>query len=232
MQPMNKYPKPERPTGASALEIAIYNFELKAQAYHNAKGKNATKQELARLEADYIHLKKEKKRIKSVVVAQTALKTYRKECGLATTEDLLEEAHHPTDDLATYLSAVGEAKPTDLHEAHHIIPGEGRFNKAVIIDARLNLHLAGVGINDPHNGIWLINFMRNKTIDWSTPDAPPHRKIHRYNYETWIGATLGANMTMDKTVFLNKLRNTKILIRTGMLPAKIFEKKDELWKGI
>jgi len=39
-------------------------------------------------------------------------------------------------------------------------------------------------------------------------------------------------MTKDKTVFLNKLRNTKILIRTGMLPAKIFEKKDELWKGI
>lgn len=43
---------------------------------------------------------------------------------------------------------------------------------------------------------------------------------------------LGESMATDKTVFLNKLRNTKMLIRTGMLPARIFEKKDELWKGI
>lgn len=232
MQTMTTYPKPVRPAGATALEMAIYNYELKAQAYHNAKGQNATKQELARLEADYLHLQKEKKRIKSVVVAQTALDAYRNKCGLASADDLLEEGHHPTGDLAKYLFAVGEPKPSNLHEAHHIISGEGRYNKVAIMDARLNLHLVGIGINDPHNGIWLINFVKNKAIDWSTPDAPPHRKIHRFNYETWIGAALGENMATDKTVFLNKLRNTKMLIRTGMLPARIFEKKDELWKGI
>ena len=36
----------------------------------------------------------------------------------------------------------------------------------------------------------------------------------------------------DKSLFLNKLRNVKINIKTGALPSKIFEKKDELWKGI
>ena len=124
--------------------------------------------------------------------------------------------HHPTSDLAKYLSAIGEPKPTNLHEAHHIISGEGRYNKAAIMDARLNLHLVGIGINDPFNGIWLINFMKNKKIDWSTPEAPPHRKIHRFNYETWIGATLGENMVTNKSVFLNKLRNVKIRKTTRM----------------
>lgn len=232
MQTMTKYPKPERPSGATALEMAIYNYELKAQSYHNAKCKNPTKEKLARLEADYLHLKNEKRRIKSVVIAQTALAEYRRECGLSSADELLEEEHHPTNDLAKYLSAVGEPKPTNLHEAHHIISGKGRYNTSAMMDARLNLHLMNIGINDPHNGIWLINFVKNKAIDWSTTNAPPHRKIHRYNYETWIGAMLGESMATDKTVFLNKLRNTKMLIRTGMLPARIFEKKDELWKGI
>ncbi|WP_157770549.1 hypothetical protein [Pseudoalteromonas sp. 1_2015MBL_MicDiv] len=38
-------------------------------------------------------------------------------------------------------------------------------------------------------------------------------------------------MATDKTVFLNKLRNTKMLIRTGMLPARIFEKRMSYGKG-
>ena len=56
--------------------------------------------------------------------------------------------------------------------------------------------MAGIGINDPHNGIWLINFVKNKAL------------------------------------FMNKLRNVKIAIRTGTLPSKIFEKIDKQWKGI
>ncbi|WP_275074566.1 hypothetical protein [Pseudoalteromonas ostreae] len=44
--------------------------------------------------------------------------------------------------------------------------GKGRYNQQAILRARLNLHMAGIGINDPHNGIWLINFVKNKAHDW------------------------------------------------------------------
>lgn len=96
--------------------------------------------------------------------------------------------------------------------------------------ARLNLHSHGIGINDPFNGAWLINFMKNKEQDWATQEAPPHRKLHRYNYETWIAANF-SDKNMPKPIFLNKLKNVKVLIKTGTFPTKVLEKKDELWKG-
>ncbi len=232
MQPLSKYPQPQRPSSPDALEMAIYNYEMKAQAYHNSKKDKMTEDERARLEADYKHLNDEKSRIKSVVIAQTALEEYRTNAKDSSIKELEDEKHHPTNQLASHLFAVGEPKPTNLHEAHHIISGKGRFNKSAMIGARLSMHLAGIGINDPHNGVWLINFAKNKKIDWATTDAPPHRKIHRYNYETWIGARLGSIMSEDTALFISHLNNTKMLIKTGMLPDKIFDKKDTSWKGI
>lgn len=234
MQLLQNYPHPQRPDNPTALELAIYNFELKAKRFHDENNKNNKNSELLKkLTKDHEHLQKEKARIESVSIAQTALDAYRKANSKSSRELLLEEEHHPTNNLAKFLYAVGEPKPTVEHEAHHIISGKGRYNPQAILRARLNLHMAGIGINDPHNGIWLINFNKNKAHDWATKDAPPHRKIHRYNYETWIGSNLGIRMKKkDKSLFLNKLRNVKINIKTGTLPSKIFEKKDELWKGI
>lgn len=234
MQPLRHYPRPERPNNPTALELAIYNFELKAKLYHDENNKKSVDSaKLTKLAKDYDHLQKEKTRIESVSIAQSALDTYREANSQSSRESLFEEKHHPTNNLAKFLYAVGEPKPTTEHEAHHIISSKGRYNPQAILRARLNLHMAGIGINDPHNGIWLINFAKNKSHDWATKDAPPHRKIHRYNYETWIGGNLGIRMKKkDKSLFLNKLRNVKIKIKTGTLPSKIFEKKDELWKGI
>lgn len=230
---LQKYPRPERPANPSALEMAIYNFEIKAKLFHDENNKkNPNSEKLKKLAKDYTHLQNEKKRIESVSLAQTVLAAYRKNNSAASTETLLDEEHHPTDNLAKFLFAVGEPKPTQQHEAHHIISGKGRYNQEAILRARLNLHIAGVGINDPFNGIWLINFLKNKSHDWATKESPPHRKIHRYNYESWIGGTLGTTSVTNTQQFLNKLRNVKMKIRTGTLPNKVFEKKDELWKGI
>lgn len=233
MQLLKKYPHPERPANPSSLEMAIYNFELKAKLFHDENNKNnPDSAKLKKLTTDYEHLQKEKKRIESVLIAQSALAAYRESNRLASTETLLDEEHHPTDSLAKHLFAVGEPKPTKQHEAHHIISGKGRYNQEAMLRARLNLHMVGVGINDPFNGIWLINFVKNKAHDWATPESPPHRKIHRYNYESWIGGTLGTTTVTSKEQFLNKLRNVKIKIRIGLIPSKVFEKKDELWKGL
>jgi hypothetical protein len=233
MHPIKVYPRPDRPDNPTSLEMAIYNFELKAKLFHDENNKkNPSSEMLKKLTMDYDHLQREKKRIESVSVAQTALTTYRSNNRIVSEDTLLEEEHHPTNNLTRFLNAVGEPKPTTQHEAHHIISGKGRYNQVAIMRARLNLHMAGIGINDPFNGIWLINFLKNKQHDWATKDSPPHRKLHRYNYETWIGESLGGNMGGSEALLLNNLRNVKTKIRTGTLPDKIFEKKDELWKGI
>lgn len=233
MQLQKTYPRPERPSDPSPLAMAIYNFELKAKKYHDEANKqNPDAEKLKKLVKDYDHLQAEKKRIESVSIAQIALKEYRELNSSSAQFELAEEQHHPTNILARFLFSVGEPKPTKEHEAHHIISGKGRYNQQAILRARLNLHMAGIGINDPHNGIWLINFVKNKSHDWATKDAPPHRKIHRYNYESWIGGSLGGDMNANKALFMNKLRNVKVAIRTGTLPSKIFEKIDKQWKGI
>lgn len=230
---MQNYPHPSRKQDPTALELAIYNFELKAKAYYDKKMKSDNSTELKnRLKIDYKHLQLEKKRIESIGVAQSYLEKYREESNQSDLSTLSKESHHPTKKLATFLFAIGEPKPTPAHEAHHIIPGKGRFDIRAILAARLNLHLAGVGINDPFNGTWLINFLHNKEFDWATPDAPPHRKIHRRNYETWIGRTLGQQNNNNKAKFINSLRVVKTHIKTGTLPQQIFEPNTELWKGI
>ena len=81
-----------------------------------------------------------------------------------------------------------------------------------MLQTRLNLHLHGVGINDPINGVWLINFEKNKEQNWDSPASPPHRKLHRYNYETWINTNFG-NAATPKALFLNRLRTVKVKIK-------------------
>ncbi|PKH31972.1 AHH domain-containing protein [Shewanella sp. ALD9] len=234
-QPITTYPQPTRPNEPSALEMAIYNFELKAKKYYDAKQKsNNSKQVQSQLDQDYKHLQEQRKRIESVAIAQSYLQDYRDVSSKASLSDLKSEAHHPTRKLANFLFAIGEPQPTSNHEAHHIISGKGRFLQAQIIAARLNMHLCGIGINDPINGTWLINFLSNKQFDWATSEAPPHRKLHRQNYERWIGTTLGKKglSTQGKAKFFNELRIVKNHIRTGTLPANIFEADEQIWKGL
>ncbi|MGI2180302.1 AHH domain-containing protein [Shewanella frigidimarina] len=228
------YPQPTRPSNPSTLELAIFNFELKAKSYYDTKQKNDNSKELLKqLERDYQHLQTQKKQIESVAIAQAYLAKYRSSNQVAGVDVLLAEAHHPTDKLGKYLFVTGEPQPTINHEAHHIIPGKGRFLQPQVLAARMNMHIMGIGINDPFNGTWLINFMRNKKFDWATKNAPSHRKLHRKNYESWIGNTLGSRSnTTTRSHFLNKLRSVKQHIKTGTIPEYIFDSSDTLWKGL
>lgn len=224
MKPLHQYPQPSRPAEPTPLEMAIYNFELKAKAHYDNKSANKEK-----LNRDFEHLQKEKTRLLSVVIAQESLSQYRQRNETVGEEVLSEEPHHPTKILAQYLSAVGEPKPTINHEAHHIICGKGRFRQVLIAQARLTMHLHGIGINDPINGVWLCNMEKNKEDDWATRNSVPHRKIHRYNYETWIGSSFRGRQ--NKLQFVTRLRNVKFRIKSGTMPVNVMKKKDVQWDG-
>jgi hypothetical protein len=157
-----------RPKTTNLLELAIYDFEQKAKKYHSDLAKNAPANETpeekaARIEqrkADFAHLKSERTRIRQFAGIQASLEQYKKNNKKLSKTDqgidaLLNEAHHPTGNLNTCLAAIGEPKPSTRHDAHHIVMGSGRWRKAQMIDARLGLHLHGIGINDPRNGAWL-----------------------------------------------------------------------------
>ena len=130
MNQLHLYPHPERPQNPSPLEMAIYNYELKAKEFHNKRiaQKGLEGEELKKkMTRDFNHLQKEKERITAHARLQTELKEYREQNAGSTITQLKQEKHHPTQKLARHLAAIGEPKPTKLHEAHHIICGKGQY---------------------------------------------------------------------------------------------------------
>ena len=227
---MRHYPQPIRPSNPSALEMAIYNFELKAKKHYDAKLKNSSdKAQVAKMQRDFEHLQKEKQRMIAAATARDILNEYREYTNAATSEELEQEEHHPSNKLANYLAAAGEPKPTPDHEAHHIVPGKGRYKQSDILAARLTLHAWNIGINDPRNGVWLINFKKNNPDDWATSESVPHRNLHRHNYEKWVGETLRVSLSQRDTE--NKLRMLKFKIQTNTMPPSVMAPKDATWNG-
>jgi A nuclease family of the HNH/ENDO VII superfamily with conserved AHH len=224
------------PKSPCPLELAIYQFEQKAKGYHQLKTNSCDnlsankRAELDnQLECNLRHLKSERERISILSKLQANLESYRKSSTKSDAVGLLKEKHHPTDKLANHLRAVGEPRPGLKHDAHHIIPGKGRWQQKPLIAARLNLHFHGVGIHDPLNGVWLPRNREDKG-HWATPKAPAHKEIHRYNYETWISRKFSVT-NLSKGAFIASLRDIKRLLKYGGYDAKITAKKDPNWVG-
>ncbi|WP_166837402.1 AHH domain-containing protein [Rheinheimera pleomorphica] len=226
------FPRPVRPENPSPLEMVIYQYELKASEFHNGRNKMAPANETAKQKADRIakrdrdwqHLRLERRKIAAHLKMQENLTAYREGNKQKSLSELASESHHPTKMLARNLQAVGEPKPTPMHEPHHIIPGAGKHRKQLMILSRLNLHAFGIGINDPLNGIWLRNFAKNTADDWATPESPAHRPIHTFNYETWISSQF-SNDNLPETVFLSRLQTVKRKLRDGTHPENILQRK-------
>ena len=239
------YPKPDRPDNPTPLEMAIYNYELKARSHYEQRMGGSTDEELLeKLERDLKHLQNEKRRLLSVAVAQESLEGYRKYTESSSAGELESEGHHPTDKLAKFLTAEGEFKPTRNHQAHHIVPGKGQYQQMLMLDARLSLHQCGIGINDPRNGVWMLNYKKNKEDDWATADSVPHANIHRYNYETWIGERFASlqqtifsgidpNITHEKqrAIVIGRLKDVKTRIKLNSMPSEVMTKKNITWDG-
>ncbi|WP_250460300.1 AHH domain-containing protein [Microbulbifer litoralis] len=231
-------PAPNAPPKApSPLELAIYQFEQKCQEYHLGKAKAAPNDETpeqakarnAAFHRDWEHLQSERTRIVALTQIQAELEQYRESNKSKSAREMSKEAHHPTDDLAKYLAAVAEPKPSPYHDAHHVIPGKGRWLQDRIANARLNMHLHGIGVSDPKNGAWLPRNIEHKG-HWATPKAPAHKEIHRYNYETWISVKFERD-GLPKIAFEAELRDIKMKLKYGGYPPEITMPKDSSWRG-
>ncbi|MCH2089117.1 MAG: AHH domain-containing protein [Pseudoalteromonas sp.] len=216
------YAMPVRPQNPSALEIQLYNFELMAREHYRkrlASNPNCERTKKA-LSKDIAHLEKEKNKILKPAEARAILAAYRGKQDEASLDSKMEEKHQPTRILQNNLRAAGELKPSAHHEAHHIICGKGRWDQAAVMRARLNLHINGIGINDAKNGVWLFGNRNLKEHDWATPESPSHKVLHTKKYEVWLGENLGRrDLRVNRALFLNELRITKILIKEGNLPT-------------
>lgn len=158
---------------------------------------------------------------------QVALASYQKSNSVqgnnsAVTEEQYEwmdnEAHHPTKVLRENMAANGDLAPDKNCACHHIVEGKGRtipdpdapkgprIQTQNAIMARVHLHMYGVGINDPDNGVYLPKYMKH-TPHWRFPKALPHANIHTFKYEEWVYNTLEPNESEQSVrSALHKLR--------------------------
>lgn len=237
---MAKFEQPPAPNAppksATPLELAIYQFEQNCCEYHKRKAIGAPAGETAKqkeernlaFQKEWACLQQERNKVIILTQIQAQLEKYRAENKEKRVGELRGEDHHPTGDLVKHLAAVGEPKPSPNHDAHHIIPGKGRYQQDLIKRARTNLHMAGIGIQDPRNGIFLPRYKKHKG-HWSMPNAPAHREIHRYNYETWIHSKFQHPMT--EQALSGELLVVKAMLRDGNHPKAIVAPKDSRWGG-
>ena len=239
MNTLDYMPPIHRPSNPTPLDLTIHRYEQLAREFHYNKAKYARKNESkvkraarqAAFERDWNHLEKERIRISAVAMVslQEGLDDYREENKSKTRNDLREEPHHPTEKLANNLRASHEPKPSLDHDAHHIVMGKGRWRQGRMMRARLSLHMHKIGINDPINGVWLPRNKKDKG-HWATPDAPAHKEIHRYNYETWITNQIGGSPLKEETI-RNRLTGIKQGLKYGGYPIQIILPKDVTWDG-
>lgn len=224
LAPLAPTPRPSNPT---PLELAIHRFEEQARAYHHKKAQLAATKGCAKeqaevsksLDRDLAHLQRERIRISTHAKLQLSLEEYRAKSKSATPRELATEAHHPAAILAKNLTAVAEPKPSPVHDPHHIILGTGRWLSDEMAKARMALHIHGIGINDPINGVWLPRTKQDKG-HWATPDSPAHKEIHRFNYERWLTRLFGGSL-MAEMAMINRLRNVKSMLKFGGYPPEI-----------
>ena len=181
------------PHEMSLLEAGIMRYEEKAQEFYKKKNEHNAHLTKAEREAELAeareHLNRERDHLKTLFVIQADLEAYRAEGRKAKTDrsvvnKLLAEEHHPTGLLEQNMRAEGEPKPSPTHTAHHIVPGEGLLPR-VTARTRYHLHINGIRINDPANGVYLIS--KDKYAPhWSMPLSRGHKKYHLHVYEEYL----------------------------------------------
>lgn len=225
------------PHEMTPLEQAINNLESKAKKYYKKKNQvseTETPEEREKREKELAsvldHLKKERKAIAALAQVQARLAEYQGWGRQIAEEDplaLLDENHHPTKVLAHNMRLDGRPQPSGRHSPHHIVQGKGRHPRTA--DTRLNLHLYGIRINDPDNGVWMPRTIADKG-HWSMPKAPAHSQIHTFNYETWVNFLVGSLEGED--TIRRALVRIRAMLRDGRQPDKVTARKDPSWRPI
>ncbi|EIO4079099.1 hypothetical protein D8T49_22560 [Vibrio vulnificus] len=222
---------PPRPKNPSGLEMAIYIFQVKAyKHYHKVKALDkSSPKDIKEAEETIAHLNRERAKINAHAQMQeqllAELETYRDDNRGKSRTELAKENHHPTNRLVSNLYAIAEPQPSPNHTAHHIVMGNGRVR--AMVNARLQMFMYGIGINDSMNGIWLPRSMAYSG-HYTTPKAPPHSRIHGNNYQIWVGKL--ADIRNNESAFRARLARIKTQLKDGSHPPQILMKQDPSWK--
>ncbi len=193
----------------SPLEAAINQYEEMAKKhYSKASDKNTTltdQQRKTKLKESLVFLKHERERLSTIADVQGQLDQYREAGMRAVNGDELsqrsamsmmrDESHHPTKILEDFMRAEGQIKPSNKHTAHHIVPGKGKL-RALTAQTRIHLHLHGIRINDPANGVYLVNDDTD-TPHWSMPNSKGHLRYHTHDYERWVSRKITPHTNID-----------------------------------
>ena len=186
----------------SKIDTIIDQYKTKADKYYkdlndaeNAP-KDVREERIKKLESAHKWLENERRllEVKTDVLSQLQLyqengrdatKGNRAEIGVKQAA-LKAEKHHQSRgavELEKYMRAVPVPKPSGEHTAHHIVPGKGKTLDAN--KARIRMHLFGIRINDPSNGVWLPRYAKH-TPHWSMPESKGHLEYHTEGYESWV----------------------------------------------
>lgn len=192
-----------------AYEAALAEHERNARAFYSTESQSAVEVDRKKALADALaFLVKERAKLSTISSIQEQLREYRAQGMLAHKDnsdmwsraDALDvmsaEDHHPTDMLEQNMRAEGIPKPSARHTAHHICPGLGKLPDTTRM-ARDHLHIHGIRINDPANGVYLIT-RDSDTPHWDISNSRGHRKYHTHGYEELLWKRLAPRHTMDQ----------------------------------
>lgn len=228
----------------SPLDAAIANFESQAKQYHQKKratlGVNETPEQRKKheneLAAALKHLEQERRLALVTAEVQVQLAAYQDQLHSKNASNrtqrrdnrtaMQSEMHHPTYVLAKFMRSEGHPQPSPNHTAHHIIPGKGKT--AFATQARINLHMCDIRINDPANGVWMVRRRRDKG-HWSMPDASSHSQVHTHNYEKWVFNS--TKIALDEATMRAGLRRLRLQLEAGTQPEKVTMPPDDNWNG-
>ena len=193
------------------FERMLDRYTDMAESYYATENNTGLTQEqrTAELKKAKGHLERERGYLRVMADVEGQLAAYRAK-GVEATQGsgrqrmeaismMNAEEHHPTDNLEKFMRAEGVPKPSPEHTAHHIVPGKGKL-PVVNNQTRMHLHIHGIRINDPANGVYLV-CKDADTPHWSMPASRGHLTYHTHEYERWVSqkVTLLRNMDAIKT---------------------------------
>jgi hypothetical protein len=155
-------------------------------------------------------------RVQVAAQVQAGIDKYRALAAGKSPEDLMAE-EHVSSRLAYHLVEAYGSRPARCH-AHAIVAGKHE------LAARLRFMMAKmkIGIDDVVNGCWLPENTA-ATPHPAMPKAPPHSRIHRYNYYFWINSRLRpANKPVKFKYVLGQISD---MMQFGGMPDYVLLKK-------
>lgn len=155
-------------------------------------------------------------RISTAAQIQAGIDRYRLEADGMTADQLRAEDHN-SKLLGRHLEQTGNPRPPRCH-AHAIVAGKHQYAAQL----RLIMAVIKIRIDDADNGCWLPENSA-ATPHPAFPAAPPHSRIHRYNYFFWLFTRL--SIIRNQGIFRQNLQIIAQMLQTGQLPDYLLKPK-------